>query len=72
MNRSVPDTSPTRAFTALEIRMLDQLGKGKGAQFLPRKSISKYLTKIARLGDYFARASDSPRGNIVGGEVWPD
>jgi hypothetical protein len=65
MNRSVPHASPTLAFTALEIRLLDQLAKDKGLHGPPRKSISTYLTKIARLGGYLARASDSPPGNKV-------
>ena len=30
-----------------------------------RKSISRYLVKIARLGGYLARASDPPPGSIV-------
>jgi hypothetical protein len=65
MNRSIPDASPKLAFTALEIHLLDQLAKGNRSQRPPRKSISLYLTKIARLGGYLARASDSPPGNMV-------
>jgi hypothetical protein len=63
----VPDAPPTLAFTALEIRLLDQLAKDKGLRGPPRKSMSTYLTKIARLGGYLARASDSPPGNMV---IW--
>lgn len=63
MNRSVPGASPTLAFTALKIRLLNQLAKDKGPQCPLRESISIYLTKIARLGGYLARASDSPPGN---------
>jgi hypothetical protein len=65
MNRSVPDASPKLAFTALEIHLLEQLAKGKRPQRPTRKSISLYLTKIAKLGGYLARAGDSPPGNIV-------
>src|SRR6266436_9663168 len=50
MNRAVPDASPTLAFTALEIRLLDQLAKVKGMQRPQTKSISAYLIRIARLG----------------------
>jgi hypothetical protein len=67
MNRSVPDASPTLAFTALEIRLLDRMVKDEGPQCPPRKSISIYLTKLARLGGYLARASDSPPGTRV---IW--
>ena len=47
----VPDASPTLALTALEIRLLDELGKDKGPQCPPRRST--------------ARASDTPPSNIV-------
>jgi hypothetical protein len=30
-----------------------------------RKTLSHYLTKIARLGGYLARANDPPPGNTV-------
>jgi len=48
------------AFTALEIRLLDQLVKDKGPQCPPRKSISIYLTKIA------SRSNLKPFRFIVG------
>ena len=32
---------------------------------LRRKTLSYYLTKIARLGGYLARANDPPPGNMV-------
>jgi hypothetical protein len=67
MNRSVPDASPTLAFTSLEIHLLDQLAKGKGPQRLRRTSVSAYLLELARLGGYLARAGDSPPGNKV---IW--
>ncbi len=36
-------------------------------EYLPahQRTLSVYLTKIARLGGYLARASDPPPGNIV-------
>ena len=67
LNRTAPDASPVLAFTALEIRLLDQLAKDKGIQRPQTKSISTYLTRIARLGGYLARASDAPPGNMV---IW--
>ncbi|MDR3409482.1 MAG: IS4 family transposase [Formivibrio sp.] len=66
MNRALPDASPTLAFTALEIRLLDHLAKGKGEQ-VEKTSVSSYLVQLARLGDYLARAGDSPPGNKV---IW--
>jgi hypothetical protein len=65
MNRAAPNASPTLAFTALEIHLLDQLAKDKGTRRPQIKSISSYLIRIARLGGYLARAGDSPPGNTV-------
>lgn len=59
MNRAAPNASPTLAFTALEIRLLDQLAKVKDMQRPQTKSISGYLIRIARLGGYLARAGDA-------------
>lgn len=67
LNRTAPDASPVLAFTALEIRLLDQLAKDKGILRPQTKSISTYLTRIARLGGYLARAGDAPPGNMV---IW--
>ncbi len=67
MNRSLPASSPTLAFTALEIHLLDQLVKNKGTEQLQRGSLSTYLIKLARLGGYLTRAGDSPPGNRV---IW--
>ena len=67
MNRSLPAASPTLAFTALEIHLLDRLVKDKGMRRTQRSSLATYLTKLARLGGYLARASDAPPGNRV---VW--
>jgi hypothetical protein len=37
----------------------------KAKKSLRPKPLSHYLTKIARLGGYLARANDSPPGNTV-------
>jgi hypothetical protein len=66
MNRALPDASPTLAFTALEIRLLDHLTKGKGER-VQKTSVSSYLVQLARLGGYLARAGDSLPGNKV---IW--
>lgn len=65
INRSVEDASPKLALTPLEIELLDRLVKDKAKNASQRKTLSHYLTKIARLGGYLARANDPPPGNIV-------
>jgi Transposase DNA-binding len=67
MNRSLPTASPTLAFTSVEIHLLDQLVKQQATQRTQEKSLASYLTKLARLGGYLARAGDDPPGNRV---VW--
>jgi hypothetical protein len=49
--------------TATEIAVLDRLVNDKPQA--RRKTLSHYLTKIARLGGYLARANDPPPGNTV-------
>ena len=66
INRALPDASPTLVFTALEIRLLDHLTKGKGER-AQKTSVSSYLAQLARLGGYLARSGDSPPGNKV---IW--
>ena len=51
--------------TEAEIRLLDHLVKDKDTKPLKQKTLSHYLTKIARLGGYLARASDPPPGNTL-------
>jgi len=64
INRTAPDASPTLVFTRLELRLLDALARDSLTS--PRnKTLSAYLTKVARLGGYLARANDSPPGNMV-------
>ncbi len=66
-NRTAPDSSPLVAFTPLEIRLLDVLVKDKPGPRRAKPSLSKYITKLARLGGYLARAGDSPPGNQI---IW--
>jgi hypothetical protein len=63
LNRSTPDARPTLALTATEIAVLDRLVNDKPKA--RRKTLSSYLTKIARLGGYLARTNDPPPGNMV-------
>ena len=65
LNRSVPDAPPGLALTEAEIGLLDRVMKDNDQRPLRRKTLSHYLTKIARLGGYLARANDPPPGNIV-------
>src|SRR5580658_10448814 len=65
INRSVQATPPTLAFTGLELRLLDQLVTDEKDMRSRPKPLSAYLTKLARLGGYLARANDSPPGNTV-------
>jgi len=64
LNRADPHAPPNLALTATETRLLDHLIHDKGEPS-NRRSISRYIVKIARLGGYLARASDPPPGNIV-------
>src|SRR5512147_742505 len=64
IHRSAPNAEPDLALTDVETTLLDRLVPDKNSP--PRKkTLSIYLTKIARLGGYLARASDPPPGNTV-------
>ena len=65
MNRVAPTASPTLALTTLEMRVLDLLIHDKNANWRRKATLASYLTKIARLGGYLARAKDPPPGNAV-------
>jgi hypothetical protein len=67
LNRVIPDGSPRLALTALEIDLLDELVQDKGLRSRRRKTLSHYLTKVARIGGYVARGYDPPPGNTV---IW--
>jgi len=65
INRSAPEAPPSIALTSVEIGLLDRLVNDRGKTFPQRKTLGTYLTKIARLGGYLARANDLPPGNMV-------
>lgn len=67
LSRTLPDAPPTVAFTDAEIVLLDQLVGDAGNRKTKPGTLILYLTKLARLGGYLARAADSPPGNTV---VW--
>ena len=56
---------PSVALTNIEIGLLDRLVNDKGKALPQRRTLGTYLTKIARLGGYLARATDPPPGNMV-------
>jgi hypothetical protein len=60
LNRTAPDAKPTMALTEAEIELLDQLVAGAGNRRCRPGTLAFYLTKLARLGGYLARASDPP------------
>jgi hypothetical protein len=65
MNRAVPNASPLVAFTKVETRLLDRLIPNPMGNRRRAAVLSRYLTKVAQLGGYLARRSDSPPGNMV-------
>ena len=56
---------PGSDITPPEIRLLDQLVIDKDELRTGSKTLPDYLTKIAQLGGYLARAGDPPPGNRV-------
>ena len=67
LNRTAPKTPAKLAITDTEISLLDALSKDKDRKQQRETTLSHYLTKIAKLGGYLARASDPPPGNMV---IW--
>lgn len=65
--RTSPSSSPTVALTDAEIAILDRLVSDAGNRKTQPGTLIFYLTKLARLGGYLARAADPPPGNTV---VW--
>ena len=65
LNRTAPHAPPQIALTGGEIRLLDHLVTDVSKSQRRTKTLSHYLTKLARLGGYLARASDPPPGNLV-------
>jgi hypothetical protein len=67
MNRAEPEASPELALTPKELYLLDQLVSDRPAPVPPNSTLALYLTKLAQLGGYLARAKDPPPGNTV---IW--
>jgi hypothetical protein len=65
LNRSTSNAPTSIAFTDTECQLLDHLVPDPARSRSTKKSLSSYIVKVARLGGYLGRASDSPPGNIV-------
>ncbi len=65
LNRVEPNLEPTLVLSELETSILDRLMPNPAHRPPATRTLSLYLTKIARLGGYLARAKDPPPGNIV-------
>jgi hypothetical protein len=65
LNRTRPEASLQMALTSTEIYLLDQLVSDAPGSTPTGNQLSLYLTKLARLGGYLARAKDPPPGNTV-------
>ena len=65
MQRAAPDAVAKLVFTNTEIALLDRLIPSKQSAPPNPRTFSSYLTKVARLGGYMARATDPPPGNTV-------
>jgi hypothetical protein len=69
LGRAAPELPPSVALNETEVTLLDELVKTKSetSQKTATKTatVSNYIMKIAKLGGYLGRASDSPPGNRV-------
>lgn len=63
LNRSTSKAPASIVFTETECQLLDRLVPDKKTH--GKKSLASYIIKVARLGGYLARATDSPPGNTV-------
>ena len=65
LHRAEPELPPAIALDPTEVYLLDELVKTKPGKSQSKATVSDYIIKIARLGGYLNRASDSPPGNMV-------
>ncbi len=65
LNRSVSGMPAGAVFSQTERQLLDRLVSDRHVDRAVNKSLSFYITKLARLGGYLARAGDPPPGNTV-------
>jgi hypothetical protein len=67
INRAAPEASPRLVLTDDEVEIIDRITALRGSPPQTNRSLAHYLTQIAKLGGYLARAHDPPPGNIV---IW--
>ncbi len=65
LNRSVSGMPAGHAFSEAERQLLDHLIPDRTVNRAVKRSLSFYITKLARLGGYLARSGDPPPGNRV-------
>ena len=65
LNRSVSGLPANHVFAETERQLLDHLVPDRHVDRALNKSLSFYITKLARLGGYLARAGDPPTGSPV-------
>lgn len=65
VNRSTSNAPAAAVFTSTERQLLDHLVQDRKVSRTGPRSLSSYITKVARLGGYLDRANDPPPGNIV-------
>jgi hypothetical protein len=69
INRIAPGAPPRSALTKAEMTVIDRAVRDRPT--IPgEKTLARYLTKIACLGGYLARARDPPPGNTVMWRGW--
>jgi hypothetical protein len=69
INRAAPTAPPRAALTEAEITVIDRAVRDRPST-PAEKTLSHYLTKVACLGGYLARARDPPPGNTVMWRGW--
>lgn len=70
INRAAPDASPRLVLTDDEVEIIDRITATRGSPPQTNHSLGHYLTQIAKLGGYLARAHDPPPGNLVMWRGW--
>lgn len=65
LNRAVSGMPAGNVFSEAERQLLDHLVPDGHVDRAVKRSLSFYITKLARLGGYLARAGDPPPGNTL-------
>jgi hypothetical protein len=65
LNRSVAGMPADHVFSETECQLLDHLIPDRQLKRTVKRSLSFYISKLARLGGYLARSGDPPPGNRV-------